>query len=254
MTSFTTVAQLAEFISSLPTAPRRIIGIAGAPGVGKSTVAELLGARLGPTAVLVPMDGYHLPQAELVRLGRRDRMGAPDTFDVTAFVATLTALRGLAPAAPPVRCPVGTVCDHQHCANWAPQPEGQGEGRGVGDAAPPGNVGNSGVTVLAPRFDRTIEEAIPDAIAITPEFPTIVVEGNYLLLDSGGWEAVAPLLDVSVFVKIDDEARRERLVSRHIRFGKSPVDAAAWTFGPDEVNAHTVAATAARADHILRLG
>jgi pantothenate kinase len=75
---------------------RSLLGIAGAPGAGKSTFAAAERDRLSeegiPTAVL-PMDGFHLPQAELVRLGRRERMGAPDTFDVEGFVATLEQLR-----------------------------------------------------------------------------------------------------------------------------------------------------------------
>ena len=61
---------------------RRILGIAGAPGAGKSTLAAALIDELGPdTARLVGMDGFHLAQAELERLGRADRKGAPDTFD-----------------------------------------------------------------------------------------------------------------------------------------------------------------------------
>ncbi len=71
---------------------RILLGVTGAPGAGKSTWAA---AQMGndPAAAVLPMDGFHLPQAELVRLGRRDRMGAPDTFDVDGFVATLEGLR-----------------------------------------------------------------------------------------------------------------------------------------------------------------
>jgi pantothenate kinase len=73
---------------------RRILGIAGPPGGGKSTAARQVVAELGERARLVPMDGFHLAQSELVRLGRRDRMGAPDTFDVAGYAALLTRLRG----------------------------------------------------------------------------------------------------------------------------------------------------------------
>ena len=73
---------------------RRILGIAGAPGGGKSTLAAALVAELGPhTARLVGMDGFHLAQAELQRLGRADRKGAPDTFDASGFAALLRRLR-----------------------------------------------------------------------------------------------------------------------------------------------------------------
>ncbi|MDQ1295406.1 MAG: hypothetical protein QG608_3291 [Actinomycetota bacterium] len=72
---------------------RRLLGIAGPPGSGKSTLAASLVAALGDAAVLVPMDGFHLAQAELERLGRADRKGAPDTFDALGFVALLRRLR-----------------------------------------------------------------------------------------------------------------------------------------------------------------
>jgi pantothenate kinase len=72
---------------------RRILGIAGAPGAGKSTVARRLVDALDGTAVLVGMDGYHLAQAELERLGRAERKGAPDTFDAAGYVALLRRLR-----------------------------------------------------------------------------------------------------------------------------------------------------------------
>lgn len=71
---------------------RRILGIAGPPGAGKSTLAERLVGGLGGLAVLVPMDGFHLAQAELDRLGR-GRKGAPDTFDAAGYAALLRRLR-----------------------------------------------------------------------------------------------------------------------------------------------------------------
>ena len=190
---------LAEVVEAVGS--HRIVGIAGAPGAGKSTIAADLVAAL-PSAVLLPMDGFHLPQVRLIELGRRDRMGAPDTFDVDGLIATLEAVK------------------------------------------------NSGGTVLAPDFDRAIEEPVPDSIEIRPEFSTVVVEGNYLL----HWPEVRHLLDVSLFVDLDHDVRIERLVARHIRYGKTPDAARAWSLGPDERNALLVGATARLADHVIRLG
>src|SRR4029453_15932749 len=78
---------------------RAILGIAGSPGAGKTTLAEPLLRRLGSApppglaaegwVAHVPMDGFHLADAELVRLGRRDRKGGPDTFDAAGDAALL---------------------------------------------------------------------------------------------------------------------------------------------------------------------
>jgi pantothenate kinase len=72
---------------------RALLGITGAPGAGKSTLAAEIAATLGAGVVLVPMDGFHLATSELERLGRRDRKGAPDTFDAAGFVALLERVR-----------------------------------------------------------------------------------------------------------------------------------------------------------------
>ncbi len=72
---------------------RSILGITGPPGAGKSTLADRLAAALGPDAVTVPMDGYHLANRELERLGLAARKGAPETFDGAGFVALLRRLR-----------------------------------------------------------------------------------------------------------------------------------------------------------------
>lgn len=76
---------------------RRVLGIAGGPGSAKSTVAAALAQAMGPTAAVVGMDGFHLANEELVRLGRRDRKGAPDTFDVAGFRTLLDRLRADGP-------------------------------------------------------------------------------------------------------------------------------------------------------------
>ena len=184
---------------------RTVVGIVGAPGAGKSTLAAELVDRLGADAALLPMDGFHLPQRRLVELGRRDRMGAPDTFDVPGFLRVL------------------------------------------------GSVRNSDGAVLAPGFDRTVEEPVPDAIRIGQEHRVVVVEGNYLLLDTGGWESAAELLDVTFFVEVPRDLRLQRLIDRHIAFGKAPDAAKAWALGPDERNAELIAATASRAGHRVAL-
>src|ERR1700738_4220030 len=60
---------------------RRILGIVGKPGGGKSALAAKLVEDLAELAVYVPMDGFHLANSQLERLGRRERKGALRHFD-----------------------------------------------------------------------------------------------------------------------------------------------------------------------------
>jgi pantothenate kinase len=71
---------------------RALLGLVGPPGAGKSTLAAVLQAEFAKVAQVVPMDGFHLANVELERLGRRARKGAPDTFDSAGYVALLRRL------------------------------------------------------------------------------------------------------------------------------------------------------------------
>jgi pantothenate kinase len=194
---------------------RALLGVVGTPGSGKSTLTEALLAALradpppgeGPDWVAhVPMDGYHLADVELERLGRRHAKGAPDTFDAGGYVALLARLRAHDPA--------DTV-------------------------------------VYAPAFERTLEQPLAGAIPVPAAARLVLTEGNYLLLDSGRWPAVAPLLDEVWFCALRDDVRRHRLLSRHVRFGKPPDVARAWVAAVDDPNTALIEATRARADLVV---
>lgn len=86
-------AALARLNARMAAGGRVILGLVGPPGAGKSTVAQALGDLFGDAAVVVPMDGFHLANVELARLGRAGRKGAPDTFDAAGYVSLLRRLR-----------------------------------------------------------------------------------------------------------------------------------------------------------------
>ena len=186
---------------------RIIIGIIGKPGAGKSTLSSHLMKNLPKeTTALVPMDGYHLSNLQLKKLGRADRKGAPDTFDATGFVNLLK------------RISADTSND-----------------------------------IYFPIFHREIEESIAAEGVVTKETKFVITEGNYLLHNQDGWQEVAPVLTESWYVQVDDKLRLERLVNRHIKYGKEPKFAHDWAHGTDERNAQLVEGTKPRSSVIVHL-
>lgn len=191
-----------------------VVGIVGAPGAGKTTLAEQLMALLNRDEpnperqryAHVPMDGFHLSDRELLRLGLLDRKGAPESFDPYGYAALLHRLRG------------------------------------VRDSV-----------VYAPGFERTIEQPIAGVVPVYPSARTILTEGNYLLLDQPGWRKVRSQCTEIWYCEQDNRLRIERLVERHVTFGKSHAAAQEWVERVDEPNARLTEATRERADLVLRL-
>jgi pantothenate kinase len=188
---------------------RAVLGIAGSPGAGKSTLVEELLDRIraikGDDWVAhIPMDGFHLADAQLDRIGARARKGAPDTFDVDGYAHLLERVRREIDA-----------------------------------------------PVYVPGFDRTLEQPLAAALVVLPSARLVVTEGNYLLLDDPQWVRARRAMDAVWFVASEEATRVERLVARHIEFGKSPQQARAWVATTDQPNSELVAGTAGRADRVI---
>jgi pantothenate kinase len=150
------------------------------------------------------MDGFHLANAELARLGLSGRKGAPETFDAAGFVHLLRRLR---------------------------EPDDS--------------------IVYAPAFDRNINESIGSAIPVLPDIRVVVIEGNYLLLDTPPWQPVRPLLDLTMYVDAPPDVRHDALVRRQLTRGATHAAAQAWAGGSDAANARVIEETRSRADRIL---
>ena len=204
-------AELAERAAALvPAGGRAILGIVGAPGSGKSTLAEQLLAELRQRhpagwVAHIPMDGYHLADDQLRRLGSLNRKGAPDTFDADGYAHLLGRTKS-------------------HPAEW----------------------------IYVPGFERTLEQPLAAALVVPPTARLIVTEGNYLLLDQPGWRAAREQMDQVWFVSTEPSVRQERLVARHIQFGKEPTAARDWVHAVDEPNAVLIDEGASRADILIR--
>ncbi|KAI6352046.1 hypothetical protein MCOR25_009586 [Pyricularia grisea] len=183
---------------------RILIGIAGIPGAGKTTLArrvtdELKAIQLaedetanGDFVTDIPMDGYHLTRAQLAAMQDPQtaihRRGAAFTFDGEGFLALVQKLS-------------------------LPVDEESGE-RGA-------------ATIYAPSFDHAVKDPVADSIPISPQTRIVIIEGNYLALDREPWKSAAALLDEIWFASVDREVARERLAKRHVEAGIVPDEQAA---------------------------
>jgi len=190
---------------------RLLVAIAGVPASGKSTLAELVVAKVNallaadsvthPTsAILVGLDGWHLTRAQLDAMLdpklAHDRRGAHWTFDGPSYVEFAKLLRQPAAA-----------------------------------------------VITAPSFDHALKDPTPHAVSIYPTHRLVVIEGLYSMLKHGIWEQGAQLMDERWWIQVDLEEARRRLVKRHVLTGVAKdMEEAIWRAGQnDEPNGKFIA-------------
>ncbi|KAI0085705.1 P-loop containing nucleoside triphosphate hydrolase protein [Irpex rosettiformis] len=186
---------LADSFSKIPPTQRFIIGIAGVPASGKSTLAikivqyinEILQQR-SPNekenqAILVGMDGWHLTRAQLdafpdAKLAH-DRRGAHWTFDGDSYVSFIRDLR----------VPLDQTATYED------------------------------PVIYAPSFSHELKDPTPQAVAIYPHHRLVVIEGLYGFLSIEPWVEAGRLLDERWWVELGEEEAKARLVLRHVLTG-----------------------------------
>ncbi|XP_060971005.1 putative uridine kinase C227.14 isoform X2 [Cannabis sativa] len=182
-----------------------IVGLAGPPGAGKTTLASevvkrvnklwpqkasSLDSQVNPpdVAAVLPMDGFHLYRSQLDAMENpkeaHARRGAPWTFNPELLLTCLKTLKT------------------------------QG-------------------SVSVPSFDHGVGDPVEDDIFVTLEHKVVIVEGNYIFLEDGSWKEISSIFDEKWFIDIDIDKAMQRVLKRHISTGKPP-DVAKWRFMVEE--------------------
>lgn len=204
---------------------RLLVAIAGPPGSGKTSITEKVVALLNEAeqttaadkvtdtipstrAVAISMDGFHLSRATLDKQPNRAeaymRRGAPWTFDAEGVLEFTRGLR-----------------------HWAD--------RNASESHPE-------LPLYAPSFDHALKDPKPCGITIFPATVIVFLEGNYLLLDEPIWREIAPLVDLRIFIDVDEETARTRVAKRHVAAGieRNLEDAYKRVDGNDTLNGQIV--------------
>lgn len=204
-----------HLLSLLRQAPSRrwIVGIAGLPGSGKSTIAQALAGAVNqaagaPVAMALGMDGFHLTRAQLRAFPDPEaallRRGAPWTFDPQGLAQRLAVLRSQ---------PMQTL-------TW-------------------------------PGFEHGVGDPVADAIHVPPSVRLVLLEGLYLLHDDHGWD-LRGAMDACWFLDVPRDVAMARLAARHqAAWGITRDEALARIARNDGLNAETVWRSRTRADALV---
>ncbi|KAN0138585.1 P-loop containing nucleoside triphosphate hydrolase protein [Lactarius tabidus] len=196
--------RVVDRLSHIPSNSRLLVGIAGIPASGKSTLAVLVTSKTNQLlamddlhlqsvaisttssnplensrAVLVGLDGWHLTRAQLDSLPdpvlAHDRRGSHWTFDGHGYVSFVRSLREpVSPGAP---------------------------------------------EITAPAFDHAVKDPTPHAVKILPEHRIVIIEGLYTLLSLPPWAEAGKLLDERWLIELEPTAASNRIMKRHIVSG-----------------------------------
>ncbi|CAH9093666.1 unnamed protein product [Cuscuta europaea] len=202
---------------------KHIVGLAGPPGAGKSTLASEVVKRVNmlwpqkacsfdsqvetpEAAIVLPMDGFHLYRHQLDAMEDPDeahaRRGAPWTFEPELLLMCLKALKD------------------------------QG-------------------SIYAPSFDHGVGDPVENDIFVNVHHKVVIVEGNYLLLEEGVWNEISSIFDEKWFIDVDIEKAMQRVLKRHIGTGKPP-DVAQWRIEyNDRPNAELILKSKKNADLVI---
>ncbi|XP_050237512.1 putative uridine kinase C227.14 [Mercurialis annua] len=203
---------------------KHIVGLAGPPGSGKSTIASEVVRRVNKlwpqkassfdsqvdppdVATVLPMDGFHLYRSQLDAMENPEeahaRRGAPWTFAPNLLLQRLKQLR------------------------------------------------NEG-SIYVPSFDHGVGDPVEDDIFVSLQHKVVIVEGNYLIMGEGEWNDVSSMFDEKWFVDVNLDTAMERVLKRHISTGKPP-DVAKWRIAyNDRPNAELIIKSKNRADLIIK--
>jgi len=198
---------------SIPPQTRLIVGIAGIPASGKSTLATLIVDHANSIltanhtesgsdrdsqrteAIVVGLDGWHLTRSQLAALPdpqlAKDRRGAHWTFDPDGYLEFVKNLR----------FPLTSSSD----SAAAVEP------------------------IIAPSFDHAVKDPDPTGVKIYPRHRIVVIEGLYCFLSIGTWKEAGEMLDERWLTTVDFEKATERIIDRHVTSGVAgSIEEAQW--------------------------